>query len=169
MRIISGREFEKATSEDPSWASKLTCTSPVRVVGAIELAGSKITHLSPHLHFDGNANFRYCENLKIAEGTFDNWVDFTGSNIEKVKIQVQKTSHSARMLCNLSQTPLVRKDPMKAAEHMTGSRNHEDWETMRAVAKETGWHEYAENLRRAVLQAKKAKMASLSKEGPLEI
>ena len=79
MRKITAKEFKQSIKLDPAWA--LTLTEPVEITGYCNMAGSKISHLSPHLYFAGcdkggkAACFDYCENLKVAEGKFDGYVE----------------------------------------------------------------------------------------------
>lgn len=88
MRKITAFEFEQAVKRDPAWASKLT--EPVEITDYCDMSFSKITSLSPLLHFtyrgtEGNsAIFWGCESLKIAEGNFAGCVNFSNSGIEKI-------------------------------------------------------------------------------------
>ena len=85
---MTASQFENAVNRDPAWASKLT--EPVEITEYCDMSGSEITHLSPMLHFAGNddeenaANFAECNQLKVAEGVFDGFVDFMDSGIEKI-------------------------------------------------------------------------------------
>ena len=89
MKIkMTAAQFENAVNRDPAWAHKLT--EPVEITEYCDMSGSEITHLSPMLHFSGNdeeenaANFAECNQLKVAEGVFDGFVDFMESGIEKI-------------------------------------------------------------------------------------
>ncbi|MBE2180297.1 MAG: hypothetical protein IAE97_07480 [Chthoniobacterales bacterium] len=96
MKKLTAEEFKALIEEDPSWASKLT--EPVEITTYCGMAGSKITHLNPLLHFTGRneydsaAGFWGCKNLKVATGTFHGWVCFVESGIERIEnLTVTKT------------------------------------------------------------------------------
>jgi len=88
MKQLTVNEFKAFVARDPAWA--LTLTEPVEITGCCNMARSKITHLSPLLHFAGRnkdgdcANFSNCMNLKVAEGSFAGFVNFCGSGVEKI-------------------------------------------------------------------------------------
>lgn len=85
---ITSDYLKRAVKTDPSWASKLTV--PVEITDYCNMARSKITHLSPLLHFSGRnkegecANFSRCLDLKVAEGSFAGFVNFDESGVEKI-------------------------------------------------------------------------------------
>jgi len=89
MKKITGEEFAKLIYKDPSWC--LTIKKPLEVITFIDIPKSPITHLSPLLTFSGKnnigwvADFRNCQNLKIATGTFKGFVYFGESEIEKIE------------------------------------------------------------------------------------
>lgn len=88
MRQITSDEFKAAVAIDPAWAT--TLTEQTEVTGYCDMTGSKITHLSSLLSFTarngkGNsADFSGCRNIKVAEGHFAGFVDFSESSIEKI-------------------------------------------------------------------------------------
>lgn len=88
MRKITAEQFDAFVEADRAWATKLT--EPVEITGFCDMTQSNITHLSPLLHFTGRnewgstASFFKCKSLKVAEGTFDGWVNFSESGIEKI-------------------------------------------------------------------------------------
>jgi len=88
MRKISAKEFKQSIKIDPAWAAGLT--EPVEITDYCDMEGSKITHLSPLLHFSKRnhkgyaATFDGCNQLKVAEGRFAGWVDFSRSGVEKI-------------------------------------------------------------------------------------
>jgi hypothetical protein len=77
---LSAKEFKELIEKDPAWAQRLD--RPVEIRTYCNMDGSKITHLSPWLHFKGKdkegnaASFKGCQNLEVAEGVFDGFVDF---------------------------------------------------------------------------------------------
>jgi hypothetical protein len=88
MKKISAKEFYKMVLENPSvfehWDTPLEITKHID-------CKIQITHLSKHLLFSGqnykgnSADFSNCKSLKTATGTFHNYVDFTGSGVEKIE------------------------------------------------------------------------------------
>jgi len=88
MKTLTAGEFEAAVGLDPAWASKLT--EPVEITDYCDMTGSKITHLSPLLHFKGkdedgdSAAFWKCQSLKTAEGNFSGFVSFMNAGIQKI-------------------------------------------------------------------------------------
>jgi hypothetical protein len=85
---ITAKDFKAAIKLDPAWA--LTLTEPVEITGYCNMGGSAISHLSPLLHFAGAntegdaASFASCHYLKVAEGTFDGFVNFSASGVENI-------------------------------------------------------------------------------------
>lgn len=88
MKQITARKFKAAVKLDPAWA--LTLTEPVEITDYCNMTGSKISHLSQMLHFAGGnkegdaASFACCHHLKVAEGTFNGFVNFSESGVEKI-------------------------------------------------------------------------------------
>lgn len=88
MRKITAKEFKQSIKLDPAWAARLT--EPVEITDYCNMEGSKITYLSPLLHFGKRNNKGYsatfdgCSHLKVAEGRFAGWVDFSRSGAEKI-------------------------------------------------------------------------------------
>ncbi len=88
MKKITAEDFEKAIMLDPAWASKLN--EPVEITTFCEITSSDISHLSPHLHFTGKnccgmvAEFWFCQNLKVVQGTFHGGVSFSQAGIERI-------------------------------------------------------------------------------------
>ena len=96
MKTITSQAFKRIIDGDPTrgipanpgWAA--TLNKSVRITGFCDMAESGITLLSEHLHFTGRnekgdcANFLNCKALKIAEGKFDGFVDFSESGIGKI-------------------------------------------------------------------------------------
>jgi len=86
---ITGEEFVELIEKNPSWCK--TITEPLKVTTYVDLIKSEITHLSPLLTFNGKnsdgwaADFDHCKNLKVATGTFNGIIDFSGSGIEKIE------------------------------------------------------------------------------------
>jgi hypothetical protein len=89
QEYIDSLEFKKRVDFDPQWAKNLDY--PVLVKGYVNMKGSKIKSLSKWLRFMGSnedgecANFSNCKSLKTAEGTFNGAVDFSHSNIERIR------------------------------------------------------------------------------------
>lgn len=85
---ITAEEFKTRTERNPNWCSKIT--EPIEVTEYVTMIGSNIQSLSPLLTFTGKdankhtANFLGCQQLKIAEGTFQGFVGFANSGIEKI-------------------------------------------------------------------------------------
>ena len=96
---ITGREFENCINIDPSCCKDLK--EPLEITTYVDLADSKITHLSPLVNFSGRdmfkntASFRNCKNLKVATGTFSGSVDFSNSGIEKIENLITDTKATA--------------------------------------------------------------------------
>lgn len=84
---LSAEQFKQTIEQNPGWAK--TISVPTSINGYCDLYFSKITHLSPLLHFAGannegdSANFMACTELKTATGKFDGFVHFGRSGIEK--------------------------------------------------------------------------------------
>ena len=87
-RKITTKEFKYFIKLDPAWAERLT--EPVEITDYCDMEGSKITHLSPLLRFSKRnykgyaATFFGCNQLKVAEGEFAGWVDFSRSGVETI-------------------------------------------------------------------------------------
>ena len=95
---ITARKFKAVIKLDPAWA--LTLTEPVEITGYCNMSDSKITHLSPLLHFTGGnrggdtATFARCHHLKVAEGSFDGFVNFSESGVEIIgNLQITVTNN----------------------------------------------------------------------------
>jgi hypothetical protein len=92
MKSITAKELKSLIEMDPSWAR--TLTEPIEITTYANLNNSKITHLSPYLHFsgkdkDGNAaSFRGCTGLEVAEGVFDGFVDF-GVDYDELELNLE--------------------------------------------------------------------------------
>lgn len=88
MNEFTSGQLKRAIETDPSWAAKLT--EPMEITDYCDMAESPNTHLSPLLHFTGRdpsgncADFSQCIGLKVAEGSFAGFVDFSGSGIGKI-------------------------------------------------------------------------------------
>ena len=88
MHKITSEQFKQAVELDPAWASKLT--EPVEITDYCDMKESKITHLSPLLHFTGRdesghvADFWGCGDLKVAEGNYSGLVWFSSSGVEQI-------------------------------------------------------------------------------------
>jgi hypothetical protein len=166
MKQMTGFEFRTAVEGDPAWASKLT--EPVEITGVCNLENSSITHLSPLLHFREDAFLKRNAKLKIAEGHFYGFVDFEGSNIEK--IGDLETRSGPGLQCDLSKTPLAKKDPVQVVRIMTRSSDLEVWEEQ---AKLPGrWPGTCVCIQEAIRIVKKERLIrSLTpkREAPLEI
>jgi hypothetical protein len=86
---ITARKFKAAIKLNPAWASHLT--EPIEITGYCNMSDSKITHLSPLLHFAGKntkgdaASFSCCKSLKVAEGHFKGVVCFSHSGITQIR------------------------------------------------------------------------------------
>ena len=86
---ITGKKFINLIKKDPSWC--LNIKEPIEVTTFTDLANSPITHLSPLLTFSGEnesgwvADFSDCKNLKVATGTFNGFVYFGYTGIEKIE------------------------------------------------------------------------------------
>jgi hypothetical protein len=81
LKTISTEEFNQRTKEDPGWAQKLT--EPLEVWGDGQLDKS-LTHLSPLLHFVKGGWFEGFENLRRAEGKFEERVSFISCGLEEI-------------------------------------------------------------------------------------
>jgi hypothetical protein len=177
LRNITADDFKTAVGLNKSWASTVTDTTVVS--GICSLSKSGITHLSPHLIFSGSAYFVGCKDLKVAEGTFHDWANFEDSGIEEIgkvfKFPVT-VSNNALVLpdtlpirCNLAGTPLMEKDPVRAAEIMTGSKEIEVWveaekELAQIGVKTVRFESARETLETAIQRAKKEKAVSALKK-----
>jgi len=88
MKQIIARQFRRVVNSYPAWARHLT--ESVEITDYCYMAGSGITHLSPFLYFVGldksgqTACFTNCYHLKVAEGNFAGYVDFSESGVEKI-------------------------------------------------------------------------------------
>jgi hypothetical protein len=170
MESITAKELKEAVEMDPAWASKLK--RPVVVTGICSMVGSSISHLSPLLHFQKQVSFRGCENLKRAEGKFEEFVDFEGSGLEEVgELTITGRHPYTKLRCDFVGTPLFKKNPVKALETMAGTKNIGTWQKMQNLTASAGWGSsemaMAQTIRTA--KAKKA-ISSLRKQGnPLEI
>lgn len=101
MKQITAADFKQAVELDPAWAAKLT--EPVEVTDFCGMDETKISHLSPFLHFSGLdehrccASFVDCKHLKVAEGNFHGGVIFSASGVEKINpdgLTVTKTGRN---------------------------------------------------------------------------
>jgi hypothetical protein len=166
-RKLSSEEFEHAVKKDPAWAASLT--EPVTITGTCHLGSSKISHLSPFLHFKEDVWLENCKDLKVAEGKFDGWVDFSNSGIEEVGDL--KLAEIIPIPCDLGGTPLCKKDLLKAAEIMTGSTKLKTWEDMLGRTNDWwGWAAARTSIQEAIALTKKQRiMQTLQKQTPLEI
>jgi hypothetical protein len=85
------KEFKNIILGEPDWASRLK--EATYITEYCDLRGSRITHLSPLLHFQGRnkegsvACFSSCENLLVAEGNFYGHVEFTNSGVHRIDTQ----------------------------------------------------------------------------------
>ena len=86
---MTGKEFVDSINKNPSWCASLK--NPLEVTTFADLYGSLITHLSPLITFSGrdasgnSADLSYCENLKVATGTFNGFISFVNSGVEKIE------------------------------------------------------------------------------------
>ena len=82
-------EFKAAVTRNPAWASTLTET--VVITDYCDMRKSRITRLSPLLHFAGadefgnSADFGMCKTLEVAEGFFEKGVIFDKSGIVRIR------------------------------------------------------------------------------------
>jgi hypothetical protein len=130
MKTISAEDFKENVRQDPAWASKLT--EPCAVGGLCIVSGEEVTHLSPHLHFRNFVNITHCKRLEILEGNFEDWCSFKGSGIKTVgAFKGAGNPNIPGLYCDLSETPLARQDPKKAAEIMTKSNDPTVWEKIK--------------------------------------
>jgi hypothetical protein len=178
MKTISVEEFKESVRKDPAWASRIT--EQTKITGpSFNLGKSEITHLSPLLHFATKSGkrghegvtFYGCKKLKVAEGTFNTFVDFSNSGIEKIGNLVCHGQQGTQILCDLRGTPFFKKDPIKAVEVMTGSKDPKVWEEGEREANKQGWVEMAWSLNHAIqLIKKRMAMGNLRNQGrPMEI
>ena len=112
-RQISAAEFKEKVEADPSWAS--TLTEPIQVMEWVDMAGSKITHLSKYLHFTGVsgkrlcADFSNCKYLKKLEGNFYCDANFNGSGIDEIgEVKVAENGGFALTLTNCKNLKIVK-------------------------------------------------------------
>jgi hypothetical protein len=168
MKRITAHEFKEAVWADPAWASKLT--EPTEVTGWCLLEDLQISHLSPLLHFTHpGTTIAGCKNLKVAEGNFHS-ANFENSGIEEIGELVIKGKLPTGLLCDLTGTPILKKNPMKAAEAMTGSKDVKVWEIIRDIAKTSAWIKTCGTLTMGINRWKKqATLKALKKKGSLEI
>jgi len=86
---MTGEEFVKIVEIQPDFCKNLT--EPLEVTTYVDLYRENITHLSPLITFSGDngigcaAHFHSCKNLKIATGTYEGWVYFGNSGVEKIE------------------------------------------------------------------------------------
>jgi hypothetical protein len=156
-------EFVKAIQADPAWAGQLQ--NQLRITGLCNLNGQPISKLSPLIHFAGAAMFKRCTNLKVAEGNFEKFVDFRESGIEALG-KLKTTKAASGLHCDLTNTPLAKKDPILAARTMTASDDPKVWENvaelvLTSLARDTGRLLYYA----AVTARKIAAVRSLKKHG----
>ena len=105
MKTISATEFVKRVDWDPSWC--LTIKEPTKVEGYLYLKHSNITHLSKHLSFTGIVDLRYCKNLKLATGTYDELVNFSHSGIITIKdLNINKGNEAVFFHCPIQYIPI---------------------------------------------------------------
>jgi hypothetical protein len=143
MREITANKFQELVKADPAWATKLSRKQEiVRVTGFVSLDNpAGITHLSRYLEFwvawkstasmTWAADFSHCEELKVAEGTFHEFVDFSSSGIEEIgDLWLPRAEpwpmnddkkRAKKILCDLTGTPLAQKKPRLAAATMCGT------------------------------------------------
>jgi hypothetical protein len=157
MKTMTSDEFKRAVTEDPAWASKLT--EPVEITGACNMTGTYITHLSPLLHFAERSWWLKCRKLKVAEGNFRQHPDFSGSGIRKVGEMTFTPALDRKkptaLRCNLGYTPFFNKNPLKAAEIMTGSPDPEVWKKTSQESRNNGWEVVGATLDAAYKLSKK--------------
>jgi hypothetical protein len=96
MKQISAKEFLEMIEENPSVFEHWN--TPLEITEYVDCSWYKITHLSTHLTFSGRnedgavAHFGNCHNLKIATGTFDGYVRFAESGVQKIEnLNILKT------------------------------------------------------------------------------
>jgi hypothetical protein len=82
-RKISAENFIRRTKASPWWCKRLN--KPLLVEGYVKLEWHPITHLSPHLIFEGAVSINHCDHLKILNGIFKGNVWVTRSAIERVE------------------------------------------------------------------------------------
>jgi hypothetical protein len=88
MKKITAQEFYDMIEENPSvfkhWET------PLEITEFVKCNKSPITYLSKYLIFSGKdsegatGNFRHCQNLKIATGSFQGYVTFSTSGIKRI-------------------------------------------------------------------------------------
>jgi hypothetical protein len=89
MKCITTEEFYAMIAENPSVFEHLE--TPLKITGYVDCNNCPITHLSKHLIFSGkhkddwSANFSYCKSLQIATGTFNGFVTFGESGVQKIE------------------------------------------------------------------------------------
>jgi hypothetical protein len=88
MKQITASEFYGMIEKNPNVFEHWN--TPLEIIESINCKKSPITHLSPLLTFSGNddgtsALFTDCPNLKIATGTFKNFVSFRSDSLEKIE------------------------------------------------------------------------------------
>jgi hypothetical protein len=170
MESITAKELKEAVELDPAWASKLK--EPVMVTDICSMVGSSISHLSPLLHFQRQVSFRGCENLKRAEGNFEEFVDFEGSGLEEVgELTITGRHPYTKLRCDFVGTPLFKKNPVKALETMAGSKNIGTWKRIETLTEGSGWDTSKKAIAYTIKTAKAKKtISSLRKQdNPLEI
>jgi hypothetical protein len=173
MKRISTDKFKEYIESEPAWASKLT--EPLLIWGECELGGSTITHLSPHLHFEGFVDFEGCKKLKVVEGHFQKWANFSGSGVERIGNATFPAPDGSMpfedgfVCCDLTGTPLMKQNPIEAIKTMTSSSNIKDWLILAQEADSEGWSEVTEQAKAAIKLYKKQAVGNLRKETPMEI
>jgi hypothetical protein len=89
MKKISADEFYRMVLGNLSIFK--TLETPLEVTEYLNCKITEITHLSQYLTFSGRnkdgevGDFSSCRNLKVATGTFNGLVDFSGSGIERIE------------------------------------------------------------------------------------
>jgi hypothetical protein len=169
MDTLDAKRFMRVLESDPAWATRLK--APLEIAGNCNIRAGQISHLSPLLHFTDNHNwFVYCKELKVAEGTFNNFVQFDGCGIEEIgDLRVLNKSPEG-LLCTLTGTPLAHRDPSKALEAMTGSPSIPYWEEVVTKLKTRGHRAASTNIGILVGMAKKQKLKRvLRNETTIEI
>jgi hypothetical protein len=89
MEKITAAQFKKMISENLSVFQHWVI--PLEITECVNCENLNITHLSPNLTFSGKnkngevAIFKNCEYLRVATGTFQGFVNFSASKIEKIE------------------------------------------------------------------------------------
>jgi hypothetical protein len=171
---MTAEELTEEIRRDTGWAAKLT--EPLEIRGPCNLGFSKITHLSPLLTFWDNISLAHCYHLKVAEGTFKAWVYLRDSGIEETgDLKLMGPQNSCKLICDMSNTPLAEKNPMLAADMMTGTNDPKVWEEAKkrllrgSEEIKAADEPMVKVLRRAIIQRNKEMMVALHKNNGLEI